>query len=128
MNKLKKQNMLHVIVNVNLMAKQVIQIKSGIWIFINGSIKETKYDVFKKYFAQNCSYDCEINYAYIKCPAKDSVITCDKIINVLAKLYDDTSETVEINSNHKIPTYKMGYYALHTILLVNILLLEILII
>ena len=118
--------MLHVIVNVNLMAKQVIQIKSGIWIFINGSIKETKYDVFKKYFAQNCSYDCGINYAYIKCPAKDSVITCDKIINVLAKLYDDTSETVGINSNHKIPTYKMGYYTLHTILLVNILLLEIL--
>lgn len=71
-------------------------------------------------------YDCEINYAYIKSPPKDSVITCDKIINVLAKLYDDTSETVGINSNHKIPTYKMGYYTLHTILLVNILLLEIL--
>ena len=73
-------------------------------------------------------YDCEINYAYIKSPAKDSVITCDKIINVLAKLYDDTSETVGINSNsnHKIPVYKMGYYTLHTILLVNILLLEIL--
>ena len=55
MNKFQKQNILHVIVNVNLMVKQVIQIKSGIWIFINGSIKKIKYDVCKKYFVQNCS-------------------------------------------------------------------------
>lgn len=55
MNKLKKQNIFHVIVNVNLMVKQVIQIKSEIWVFINGSIKKIKYDVFEKYFVQNCS-------------------------------------------------------------------------
>ena len=37
----------------------------------------------------------------IKRIADDLVITCDKTIDTVAKLYNDTSETVSINSNHK---------------------------
>ena len=44
----------------------------------------------------------------------DSVLTCDEIIDKVAKSYNDTPGTVTINSNHK-----MGYYILYTILLVS---------
>ena len=48
----------------------------------------------------------------------DLLATCDKIIDELAKFYDNTSETVLINSNNKKETCKMGnyYYILHTFL------------
>ena len=32
---------------------------------------------------------------------KDSVVSCDETINAVATLYDDTPETVSINSNNK---------------------------
>ena len=63
----------------------------------------------------------------MKSPINDSVITCDEITDAVTKSNNDTSETVTIISNHKTATCKMGYYILHTILLVIILFLEILI-
>ena len=71
----------------------------------------------------------------------DSVITCDGVIDVAAKFYNDTSETAPINFNVEKSTYnKMDYYCyyyyyyyyyqyyyyyyiLHSLLLVVILLL-----
>lgn len=46
-------------------------------------------------------FTCEINNAYMKSLIKDSVVSCDEIIDAVATLYDDTPETVSINSNNK---------------------------
>ena len=51
----------------------------------------------------------------------DSVMTCDEIIDTVAKSYNDALESVSINSNHKKVRFRMGYDILHTILLVTVL-------
>ena len=42
----------------------------------------------------------EISYAFMKSLIYDSVVTCYKITDVVAKLYSDTSEIVLVNYNN----------------------------
>ena len=55
-------------------------------------------------------HDCEINYAYMKSLTEDLTVTCDEVIDAVAKSYNNISETVLINSNSNKETYKMDYY------------------
>ena len=43
----------------------------------------------------------------------DSLIKCDKIIDAVAKSYNNTTETVSIKCNDEKGTYKMEYYISH---------------
>ena len=39
----------------------------------------------------------EINYAYTKSLLDDTIVTCDEIIDMVAKFYKNVSDTVSIN-------------------------------
>ena len=82
------------IVNVNLMVKNVIQIKSGIKVCVDVNVNiPTKHHVCKRDYVYNPStWACEIS-RYSKSITDDLVITCDEII--------EPSDTVSVNLNDK---------------------------
>ena len=103
------------IVDINLMAENVIQVKSGIKISANMNVKKTiKHQVCKKDYAWNVINisDYLKTCTCVKSIIRDLVITCDEIV--------DTPETMSINSNNKKAAFKMGYYILHTFSLATI--------
>ena len=72
------KNMYYVNINVNLMVKSVIQIKSGIMINVDCQCK--KHNICEKdYILNPATCSCE-NGKYLVNIMDDSVITCDKII------------------------------------------------
>ena len=78
--------MYHVTVNINLMVKNVIQIKSGIAIKVGKSAQ-----IRKKYHAGEKDYtwdpatcSCK-NGKYLTCIIDDSLIRCDEVIDSVAK-------------------------------------------
>ena len=77
MNQKHKQNIYYVNVNVNLMEESVIQIKSGIKINVDASVKNT----CKKHYIWNPATCCYKNSKYLAGIIDNSVIKCDEIID-----------------------------------------------
>ena len=86
--------MYHVNINVNLMAENVIQIKSGIMINVGASVKNIIY--VKKYIWNPATYSCE-NGKYLASIIDNSVITYQKIIDIV----ETKTKTVTTNINKK---------------------------
>ena len=87
--------MYHVNINVNLMAENVIQIKSGIIINVGASVKNIKY--VKKYIWNPATYSCE-NGKYLASITDNSVITYQKIIDMV----ETKTVTTNINKKNRI--------------------------
>ena len=45
------------------------------------------------YAKNHSTCNCEINYAYMKSLTDNSVVTCDEVINTVAKSYKNMPET-----------------------------------
>ena len=87
--------MYHVNINVNLMAENVIQIKSGIIINVGASVKNIIY--VKKYIWNPATYSCE-NGKYLASITDNSVITYQKIIDMV----ETKTVTTNINKKNRI--------------------------
>ena len=72
------QNIFHVIVNANSIAKHVIQIKNGIMKHVNMNVKN--YRACKWHYSWNPSTCICANSKYLKSKVDDSKILCDEII------------------------------------------------
>ena len=79
-----KWSLYHVNVNVNVMVENVIHIKSGITITVNGSAKIIIYK--KDYIWNPVTCSCE-NGKYLASTIDGSVIMCDEIIDAETKSY-----------------------------------------
>ena len=87
--------MYHVNINVNLMAENVIQIKSGIIINVGASVKNIIY--VKKYIWNPATYSCE-NGKYLASITDNSVIMYQKIIDMV----ETKTVTTNINKKNRI--------------------------
>ena len=97
MNQKRCQNMCHANVKVNLVVKNVIQIKSGITVDVIVSAKIQKHAVCEKNFIWNSSIcTCE-NCKYLEGIIGDSLIMCDKIIEVTKTIPTKTTLTKKGN-------------------------------
>ena len=87
--------MYHVNIYVNLMAENVIQIKSGIIINVGASVKNIIY--VKKYIWNPATYSCE-NGKYLASITDNSGITYQKIIDMV----ETKTVTTNINKKNRI--------------------------
>ena len=106
------------------MVDNVIQIKSGIKINADASVKNIIYVkkiIFGRLYPVTCS--CE-NGKYLASIIDDSVIICDEIIDAVANSYDEETKKVTTNFNEKnIICETKRFYILLAFLLIAIALL-----
>ena len=103
------------------MVQNVVQIKIGIIKKIDASAKNIIY--VKIYIWNPATCSCK-NGKYLKSIIVDSVITCDEITDAEVKLYNEETETVEINFNEKNAICKVkNFNILFAFLLITIALL-----
>ena len=113
------------IANVKSIIQHIIQIKIGIMINANVVMKR----MCKKDYSWNPSILVCENNRYLNSFADNSIIACDKIINITDSLSTNVTSiisanirsTVSIHSDDEKVRYKMICYILHTFLLVTIL-------
>ena len=108
------------ILNANSIVQRVIQIKNGIMININLSVKSII--CVKKDYSWNSSACICKNGRYLKIIADDLVIVWDEVKSVTDSVSTNVTSNVSINSDDKKIRYKMDCYILHMFLLVTILL------
>ena len=85
-------------------------------------VQKTSY-MWKNYIWNPATCSCK-NGKYLKSIIVDSVITCDEITDAEAKLYNEETETVEINFNEKNAICKVkNFNILFAFLLITIALL-----
>ena len=101
------------------MVENVIQIKSGIVINVNVSVKNIIHMKKKDYICNHASSSCE-NGKYLANILNDSVITCDEIM----ESYNEETKSIPTNFNEKkIAGNTRIFYILLAFLLITIALL-----
>ena len=63
-------------------------------------------DVSANYIWNHCSCTCG-NGKYVESIIDNSLVTCDEIIDAIAKLYKESSKSIPINFTEKKATCKM---------------------
>ena len=105
MNRKHEQSIYHANVNVNLLVESVIQIKIGIMINVSWMWKK-HHTCEKDYIWNPATCGCE-NGNYLASIIDNSMITCDEIIDMEAKLYDEETKTNTTNFIEKIVICKI---------------------
>ena len=91
--------MYHAKVNVNLMVESLIQIKSGRTINVDASAKHITH--LKNIIFGILLHVIAKNGKYLATIIDNSVITCDEIIDYVAKLNDEETKTVTTSFDEK---------------------------
>ena len=121
MNRKNWQRIYHAKVNVNFIVENVIQIRSGIMVNVDVSVKNIICE--KDYIWNHATCSCK-NGKYLENILDNSVITCDEIIDAEAKSYHEEAKTIPRYFNEKkVACKKQSFYILLVFLSIIIALL-----